>query len=68
MDSTEALVPLDYAIGVRLFTAASPVNQPETEELLRKLMEERGIAHTTSECTLKGFTCGDKSPRDQQNQ
>ncbi len=63
VDSTEALVPLDYAIGVRLFTAASPVHQPETQALLEKLMAERGIAHTTSECTLKGFTCGDKSPR-----
>jgi len=63
VDSTEQLVPLDYAIGVRLFTAASPVHQPETQALLEKLMAERGIPHTTSECTLKGFTCGDKSPR-----
>jgi len=63
VDSTEPLIPLDYAIGVRLFTAASPVHQPETQALLEKLMAERGIAHTTSECTLKGFTCGDKSPR-----
>ena len=63
VDSVEALIPLDYAIGVRLFTAASPVHQPETQALLEKLMAERGIAHTTSECTLKGFTCGDKAPR-----
>jgi len=63
VDSTEPLIPLDYAIGIRLFTAASPVHQPETEALLEKLMAERGIVHTTSECTLKGFTCGDKSPR-----
>ena len=62
-DSNEPLIPLDYAIGVRLFTAASPVHQPETEALIRKLMAERGIEHTTSECTLKGFTCGDKSPK-----
>jgi ankyrin repeat protein len=62
-DSSEPLIPLDYAIGVRLFTAASPVNQPETEALIRKLMAERGIEHTTSECTLKGFTCGDKNPK-----
>jgi ankyrin repeat protein len=62
-DSTEPLIPLDYAIGVRLFTAASPVHQPETEALIRKLMAERGIEHTTSECTLKGFTCGDRNPR-----
>jgi len=63
VDSIEPLIPLDYAIGVRLFTAASPVHQPETQALLEKLMAERGIVHTTSECTLKGFTCGDKSPR-----
>ena len=70
-DSDEPLIPLDYAIGVRLFTAASPVHQPETEALIRKMMAERGIEHTTSECTLKGFTCGQKSPkanRNQQNQ
>ena len=62
-DSDEPLIPLDYAIGVRLFTAASPVQQPEAEALIRKLMAERGIEHTTSECTLRGFTCGEKSPK-----
>jgi ankyrin repeat protein len=62
VDSTEQLIPLDYAIGVRLFTAASPTHAPETEALIEKLMAERGIVHTTSECTLKGFTCGDKAP------
>jgi hypothetical protein len=25
--------------------------------LMFKMMKERGIAHTTSECTLRGFTC-----------
>jgi len=25
--------------------------------LMMKLMQERGIKHTTSECTLRGFTC-----------
>ena len=24
---------------------------------MAKYMKERGIAHTTSECTLRGFTC-----------
>jgi hypothetical protein len=24
---------------------------------MTKLMKERGIPHTTSECTLRGFTC-----------
>ena len=66
-DSDEPLIPLDYAIGVRLFTAASPVHQPETEALIRKLMAERGIEHTTTECTLKGFTCGEKSPKGTRN-
>ena len=56
-DSTEPLIPLDYAIGVR-FNANSVVPQPQTETYVRKLMAERGIAHTTSECTLRGFTCG----------
>ena len=26
-------------------------------QLMFKLMKERGITHTTSECTLRGFTC-----------
>ena len=64
VDSKEQLIPLDYAIGVRLFTAASPTAAPETQKLIEKLMAERGIVHTTSECTLKGFTCGDKAPLD----
>jgi hypothetical protein len=25
--------------------------------LMARLMKERGIVHTTSECTLRGFTC-----------
>jgi hypothetical protein len=29
----------------------------EAVALMTKLMQERGIAHTTSECTLRGFTC-----------
>ena len=24
---------------------------------MQKLMKDRGIVHTTSECTLRGFTC-----------
>src|SRR5262249_34674871 len=26
-------------------------------KLMSRLMQERGIKHTTSECTLRGFTC-----------
>jgi hypothetical protein len=25
--------------------------------LMARMMKERGIRHTTSECTLRGFTC-----------
>ena len=25
-------------------------------------MKEKGVKHTTSECTLRGFTCGDVDP------
>jgi hypothetical protein len=32
---------------------------------MTKMMAERGIVHTTSECTLRGFTCSaaDMDPR-----
>jgi hypothetical protein len=29
----------------------------EAVALMMRLMQERGIKHTTSECTLRGFTC-----------
>jgi hypothetical protein len=29
----------------------------EAVALMTRLMKERGIVHTTSECTLRGFTC-----------
>ena len=29
----------------------------EAVKLMSKAMQERGIKHTTSECTLRGFTC-----------
>jgi ankyrin repeat protein len=58
MSSVEPLMPVDYAIGVGTFLPNnSVVNHPESEELMFRLMAERGIAHTTSECTLRGFTC-----------
>jgi hypothetical protein len=31
-------------------------------EIMTRLMKEKGIKHTTSECTLRGFTCGDVDP------
>ena len=33
------------------------VTDAETAELMLRLMKEKGIKHTTSECTLRGFTC-----------
>ena len=58
MSSVEPLMPVDYAIGVGTFLPNNSVeNHPITEELMFRLMAERGIEHTTSECTLRGFTC-----------
>jgi ankyrin repeat protein len=61
--SAEPLMPIDFAIGVTTFQPNAIVNRPEAEALIRKMMEERGIKHTTSECTLRGFTCGDIDPK-----
>jgi ankyrin repeat protein len=58
MSSREPLMPIDYAIGVGTFLPNnSVVNYPETEALMVKLMKDKGVKHTTSECTLRGFTC-----------
>ena len=58
MASVEPLMPVDYAIGVGTFLPNNSVeNHAETAELMLKLMKEKGIKHTTSECTLRGFTC-----------
>ncbi len=58
MASVEPLMPVDYAIGVGTFLPNNSVeNRPETEAVMFRLMAERGIEHTTSECTLRGFTC-----------
>jgi len=58
MASIEPLMPVDYAIGVGTFLPNNSVEyHQETSELMLKLMKERGIKHTTSECTLRGFTC-----------
>ena len=56
--SNEPLMPIDYAIGVGTFVPNNAVIiHEEAVALMAKLMEERGIVHTTSECTLRGFTC-----------
>ncbi len=56
--SVEPLMPLDYAIGVGTFVPKNAVHMNvEAVELMSRLMKEKGIKHTTSECTLRGFTC-----------
>jgi ankyrin repeat protein len=56
--SVEPLMPIDYAIGVGTFVPNNAVIiHDDAVTLMEKLMKERGIAHTTSECTLRGFTC-----------
>jgi ankyrin repeat protein len=56
--SVEPLMPVDYAVGVGTFVPNNAVIiREEAVELMFRLMKERGITHTTSECTLRGFTC-----------
>ena len=61
--SIEPLMPIDYAIGVETFRPNNAIVMMEDAlDLMTRLMEERGIIHTTSECTLRAFTCGDVDP------
>jgi hypothetical protein len=56
--SIEPLMPVDYAIGVGTFRPNNAiVFNEEAVKLMFRVMKERGIVHTTSECTLRGFTC-----------
>jgi ankyrin repeat protein len=56
--SVEPLMPIDYAIGVGTFVPNNAVIMHEDAVvLMARLMKEKGITHTTSECTLRGFTC-----------
>ena len=56
--SNEPLMPIDYAIGVGTFVPNNAVIiHEEAVTLMARLMKARGIVHTTSECTLRGFTC-----------
>ena len=56
--SVEPLMPLDYAIGVGTFVPNNAViMHKDVVDLISGLMKQRGIKHTTSECTLRGFTC-----------
>jgi ankyrin repeat protein len=56
--SVEPLMPVDYAIGVGTFVPNNAViMHTDVVQYLSQAMKERGIKHTTSECTLRGFTC-----------
>jgi ankyrin repeat protein len=56
--SVEPLMPIDYAIGVGTFVPNNAViMHKDVMELMATEMKQRGIEHTTSECTLRGFTC-----------
>jgi len=56
--SVEPLLPIDYAIGVGTFVPNNAVIiHEEAVALMARLMKEKGIKHTTSECSLRGFTC-----------
>jgi uncharacterized protein len=56
--SVEPLMPIDYAIGVGTFVPNNAVIiHEDAVALMATMMKERGITHTTSECTLRGFTC-----------
>ena len=56
--SIEPLMPIDYAIGVGTFVPNNAViMHNDVVKFLSEAMKQRGIRHTTSECTLRGFTC-----------
>ena len=56
--SVEPLMPVDYAIGVGTFVPNNAVIiHEDAVALMFRLMKAKGITHTTSECTLRGFTC-----------
>jgi ankyrin repeat protein len=56
--SNEPLMPIDYAIGVGTFVPNNAVIiHEDAVALIARHMKDRGIVHTTSECTLRGFSC-----------
>ena len=56
--SVEPLMPIDYAIGVGTFVPNNAVIiHHDVLQYMAEEMKKRGIVHTTSECTLRGFTC-----------
>ncbi len=62
--SIEPLMPIDYAIGVGSFRPNNAIlHMEEATALMTQMMAERGIVHTTSECTLRAFSCGSVDPQ-----
>ena len=62
--SIEPLMPIDYAIGVGSFRPNNAIlHMAEATELMTRMMAERGIVHSTSECTLRAFSCADVDPQ-----
>ena len=62
--SIEPLMPIDYAIGVGSFRPNNAIlHMEEATALMTQMMTERGIVHTTSECTLRAFSCGSVDPQ-----
>ncbi len=58
--SVEPLMPIDYAIGVGTFVPNNAViMHTDVVKLMTEEMAKRGVKHTTSECTLRGFTCAE---------
>lgn len=56
--SIEPLMALDYAIGVGTYVPNNAVIiHDDVVKLITAAMKQKGIEHTTSECTLRGFTC-----------
>jgi ankyrin repeat protein len=56
--SIEPLMPVDYAIGVGTFVPNNAViMHDDVVKAMMQRMQENGIKHITSECTLRGFTC-----------
>jgi ankyrin repeat protein len=56
--SIEPLMPVDYAIGVGTFVPNNAViMHDDVVKAMMQRMQEKGIKHITSECTLRGFTC-----------
>ena len=56
--STEPLMAVDYAIGIGTFRPNNAIlAHDDVTKVMLKAMQEKGVKHTTSECTLRGFTC-----------